>query len=70
MKKDRFDFVCAESESGRDAFVTHPLSGEDGRVTNCAADHLLVETVPGEKRCWDFHECEEISRSKDDWPRR
>ena len=68
MKKDRFTFVCAESESGRDAFVAHPQSGEEGRVVSCSVDHLVVKTTPGEDRCWDFRECEEMSRSKEEWP--
>lgn len=70
MKKDRFTFVCQESESGRDAFVSHPASQEEGRVLSCAMDHMTVETSEGQKRCWDFHECEEMGRSAGEWPRR
>ncbi|HKK01150.1 MAG TPA: hypothetical protein VJ955_03195 [Desulfuromonadales bacterium] len=70
MEKDRFDFVCLESESGRDVFVRNSVSGEEGRVTSCAADHLMVDAAAGERRCWDFHGCEEVGRSKDEWPRR
>jgi hypothetical protein len=68
MKKDRFDFVCQESEAGTDAFVSHGTTSEEGRVISCSRDHLVVETVEGKKRCWDYRECEEMSRSKEEWP--
>lgn len=68
MEKERFQFVCAESESGRDAFVTHPASREEGRVMSCALEHMVVETSDGKKHCWDFHECEEMARSSREWP--
>ncbi len=70
MKKDRFEFLCQEAQAGNDAFVFHPGSHEDGRVTSCSTDHLVVETSEGEKRCWDFGECEEISRDKGEFPYR
>jgi hypothetical protein len=68
MKKDRFDFVCQDTEAGVDAFVKNPDTGEEGRVLNCSMDHMVVETSGGKKRCWDFKECEELSRSKEEWP--
>jgi len=70
MKKERFDFVCQDTEAGTDAFVRHASSNEEGRVLNCSIDHLVVETSEGSKRCWDFRECEELSRSKEEWPYR
>ena len=70
MKKERFDFVCQDTEAGTDAFVRHSSSDEEGRVLNCSIDHLVVETSEGTKRCWDFRECEELSRSKEEWPYR
>lgn len=70
MKKERFDFVCQDAEAGIDAFVQHPSSMEEGRVISCSMSHLLVETSAGANRCWDFSECEELSRSKEEWPYR
>ena len=72
MKKDRYDFICMEAEAGRDTFAIRPSTQEEGIVSSCVptTEHLIVETAKGEKRCWDFHECEEISRNKDEWPRR
>lgn len=68
MKKERFDFVCQDAEGGVDAFVTHPSSREEGRVLSCSMDHMTVETSKGQKRCWDYRECEELSRRKEEWP--
>lgn len=68
MEKERFQFVCNESEEGRDAFVTNPATEEEGRVLECARDHIVVETSSGEKRCWDYHQCEELARTKAEWP--
>jgi len=70
MERERFDFVCQETMAGRDAFVTHHTSGEEGRVVDFKADVLVVETVNGKKRKWEYDECEEISRGKNEWPRR
>lgn len=66
MNKDRFDYVCMETEAGRDAFVSHPTTNEEGIVTQCMTDteHLVVETATGLRRCWDFHECEELQHKK------
>lgn len=70
MRKERFQFVCNEAEEGRDSFVNNPMSKEEGRVISCSTDHIVVETPGGNKRCWSFDECEELSRSKEEWPRR
>ena len=72
MKKDRFIFVCQEAEGGRDAFVTHPSTKEEGEVVSCLSDsnHIVVETPDGSKRCWDYSECDELTRSSEEWPRR
>ncbi|MDO3376988.1 hypothetical protein [Geoalkalibacter halelectricus] len=70
MRKDRFDYLCQEAQSGNDAFVSHPGSHEEGRVLSCSTDHMVVQTSGNEKRCWDFAECEEISRSKAEFPYR
>lgn len=68
MNKDRFAFVCNESEGGRDAFVLHPGRGEEGRVVGCSLEHVVVETGGGEKRCWDYGEVEEMRRDRQEFP--
>lgn len=70
MEKERYDYVCIQTEQGRDAFVRHPDSGEEGRVLNCGDDKVEVETTAGQKRSWDYRDVEEIVRSKEEWPRR
>ena len=70
MNKERFSFVCNEAAGGRDAFVSHPLSDEDGRVKGCALSHVIVETSTGNQRCWDFSEVEEMRRENDEFPYR
>ena len=70
MKKDRFDFLCQEAQAGNDAFVFHKGDEEEGRVTRCTPQHLVVQTPEGETRCWDFGECEEMSRDKGEFPYR
>ena len=71
MKKDRYQYVCLEAEAGRDAFVIHPASIEEGLVTEChlPAETLLVRTANGKQRSWDYHECEELFHLKNEWPR-
>ena len=66
MNRDRFTHVCLEAEGGRDAFVTHPSSAEEGIVKECilSSGHLVVETPGKETRCWDFRECEEMRHTK------
>lgn len=66
MNKDRYNYMCMEAESGRDAFVSHPTSHEEGIVTQCIPNtqHLVVKTPSGQNRCWDFHECEELHHRK------
>lgn len=66
MERNRFDYVCTESEEGRDIVVIH--KGEHGLVDHCAGSHVLVKTPEGEKRCWDYSECEELSRRHDEFP--
>ncbi len=72
MNRDRFDYVCLEAEGGRDAFVRHPSTNEEGAVVGCSltAEHVFTQTAGGERRCWDYNECEEISRNSKEWPRR
>jgi len=66
MRRDRFDYVCQEAESGRDVFVTHDSSNEEGIVTNCilTTGHLVTRTSGNDTRCWDYHECEELEHTK------
>ena len=70
MIKDRYEFICMEIEAGRDAFAANPTSHEEGLVTQCLPDtnHLMIQTSNGAKRCWDYHECEELYRSNKEWP--
>jgi len=70
MKRERFDFVCQDTVSGVDAFVRHPSTSEEGRVLSCSTGHMVVETSDGNKRCWDYRECEEVRRSGEEWPYR
>jgi hypothetical protein len=72
MKKDTYLYLCQESEAGRDAFVLHPDTNEEGRVTSCVlnTDHVIVSAPDGSNHCWDFHECEEMPRMHEQWPRR
>ena len=70
MNRDRFKFVCNETEEGRDAFVSHPQQSEEGRVTGCTMSHVLVETSDGQSRCWDFNEVREMSRDNREFPYR
>ena len=70
MDRERFDYVCTQTEQGRDSFVRHPTSGEEGRVLSCSGQMVTVQNTQGERRTWDYREVMEISRSKDEWPRR
>lgn len=70
MNQDRFRFVCNEAEQGRDAFVSHAKSDEQGRVTSCAMTQVMVETSSGAQRCWDYSEVREMEREKDAFPYR
>ena len=66
MDRNRFEHICLEVEAGRDAFTSHPDTDEQGIVTSCIkpTNHLIVETAGGEKRSWDYHECEDLHRPK------
>ncbi len=70
MNKDRFDYVCVQSEQGRDVFVHNPKTEEDGRVLSCSGEQVEVENTAGEKRVWNYQEVEEVTRSNAEWPRR
>ncbi len=66
MNRYRYEHLCLEAEAGRDAYVTHPQTNEEGIVENCItkSDHLVVRTSDGRKRCWDYRECEDLDRPK------
>jgi len=66
MERKRFEYVCMESEEGRDVEVIH--GEERGFVDHCSGDHLLVKTPETEERCWDYRECEELYRTKEEFP--
>ena len=71
MDKEKFEHMCQNSEAGLDAFVTNSSSNEDGQVLECSREHehLVVRTAEGEKRCWNYKECEVVQRSKEEFPR-
>jgi len=62
MNQKIYEHICSEANAGRDAFVSHHESNEEGLVTNCIlqSGHVVVKTSRGETRCWDFGECEEL----------
>jgi len=66
MKRNEFKHLCSEADAGRDAFVRHSASNEEGLVTGCVlkSNHMVVKTAGGDTRCWDFNECEELSHRK------
>jgi len=66
MERNRFVDICTKSESGRYIVVIN--HGQHGLVDSCAGDHLLVETAKGEKRCWDYHECDDLNRTDEEFP--
>ena len=72
MTKDTYLYMCHEANAGRDAFISHPDTNEEGRLTACVLteDHMIVETAAGDTRHWDYHECEEMDRMKEKYHRR
>ena len=62
MDRNTYKHLCSEARSGRDTFVRHPESNEEGLVTSCIlqSEHMAVKTSQGATRCWDFSECEEM----------
>jgi len=66
MNRSRYEHLCQEAEAGRDAYVSHPDSNEEGMIDSCLmkSDHLVVNTNTGEKKCWDYRECEDLHRPK------
>lgn len=63
MNKGRFEYLCQESEAGRETLVTHPSSHEEGIVISCIklTDTMVVRTTDGFSRSWDFHDCEDLT---------
>jgi len=66
MKKDRFLHHCLEAEAGRDTFVAHPTSNQEGKVIECNVEtgHLVVQTVDNHRHTWDYRECEDLKHPK------
>jgi hypothetical protein len=66
MQRSRYQYLCSEAKAGRDAFVRHLGSNEQGIVINCImlSNHMVVATPEGVTRCWDFHECEDVQHPK------
>ena len=69
MNRERYDYVRVQTEQGREKIVRHPASGEEGRVLSCSNDDLEVENTAGEKRTWNYQDVEEVTRSKEEFPR-
>lgn len=61
MNKDTFEKVCETARSGKNSYVAHPSSGEEGRIVSCTEKDLVVNTGLGHRRTWDYHECSQIS---------
>ncbi len=71
MEKEQFLHLRNEMEQGReDVFVNHPASKEEGVVIECEDDRLVVKTSEGEKRQWDYRECDEVLSRRDIFPYR
>lgn len=66
MRKDRFQYLCKEAESGRDAFVRHAESHREGMIASCDIDNgtMLVRTPDSRIHNWDFTDCEDLERPK------
>lgn len=66
MKKDRFEHLCREVEAGRDAFLRHSASQEEGMILGCdlREGNVVVRTQENRARNWSFSECEDIQRPK------
>lgn len=70
MLRDNREYICHECEEGRDVLVEHVNTHEHGMVQECRLDHFIVKTTDGKEGCWDYHECEEITRTGAEFPRR
>ncbi len=66
MKKDRFLHLCRETEAGRDVFVRHHDSMEEGLITGCdlRGGMMLIRTPEKATRRWNFNECDDLRRPK------
>ena len=66
MKKDRFEHLCMEAQSGRDAFVHNPDCLEEGLVVGCdlRGGVMLVKTAESQIRNWYFDECDDLQHPK------
>jgi len=62
MKQNNYEHLCSEAKAGRDVFVRHLGSKEEGLVLDCVlkTNHVVVKTAEGESRCWDASECNEV----------
>ena len=66
MHKDRFVYLCRQTEAGRDAFVRHSGSHEEGMITGCDlhSGMMLVQTPEKQTRRWGFEECQDLEHRK------
>ena len=66
MRKDRFVYLCRGTEAGRDAFVRHSDSHEEGMIAGCdlRSGMMLVLIPEKQTRCWGFKECQDLGDPK------
>ncbi|SHI75450.1 hypothetical protein SAMN02745165_00771 [Malonomonas rubra DSM 5091] len=58
--------LCSAATAGNDAFVRHPITGEEGMIDSCSlkTNHFVVKTAAGRTRVWDYRECTDLERPK------
>ena len=63
MEKNRYEALCQETESGEHVVIGHPSTHEDGVILSCIrlTDTVVVRTMDGYSRSWDFHDCEDLT---------
>lgn len=64
MDKNRYVSMCQRAEEGDRVMVSHPNNHEDGTIISCIplTSTLIVRTMDGYSRSWDYHDCDDISR--------
>ena len=62
MKRENFESLCQAAEEGRDSFVGHPSSNEEGLLTSCIIETgvMLVKSQDQEPHAWNYRECEDL----------
>ena len=71
MEKSIFLHLCDDAEAGReDVFVQRLDAAEGGMADHCEGDELIVLTSEGQKRRWDYRQCEETLSRRQIFPYR